>query len=75
MRWRNEVNAEGKSNDMIERLQSDDAFSAVEFGDEINPLDFVGRAPEQVDEFIAEQIEPIRERYGSDGELSVEVNV
>jgi hypothetical protein len=26
---------------------------------------FVGRAPEQMDEFIAEQIQPIRQRYGA----------
>ncbi|OYP35771.1 adenylosuccinate lyase [Rhodopirellula sp. MGV] len=69
------VNAEGLPNDMIERLKNDPAFSAVEFSNEINPLDFVGRAPEQVDEFIAEQIEPIRKRYSDGDSLSVEVTV
>ena len=69
------VNAEGKSNDMIERLRADSAFSSVEFDSEINPLDFVGRAPEQVDEFIAEQVEPIRKRYSGESDLSVEVTV
>ncbi len=69
------VNAEGKSNDMIERLKQDPAFSAVEFGTEIDPLDYVGRAPQQVDEFIAEHITPIRERYNHGESLSVDVHV
>ncbi|WP_261364354.1 adenylosuccinate lyase [Stieleria tagensis] len=69
------VNAEGKPNDMIERLKSDPAFATVEFDTEINPLDFVGRAPEQVDEFIEQQVTPIRNRYASDETLSVEVTV
>ncbi len=69
------VNAEGESNDMIERLKNDPAFAGVNFSTEINPLDFVGRAPEQVDEFIAECVEPIRQRYASGESLSVEVTV
>ncbi|MCS7469824.1 adenylosuccinate lyase [Stieleria sp. ICT_E10.1] len=69
------VNAEGKPNDMIERLKNDDAFSAVSFDTEINPLDFVGRAPEQVDEFIEQEIKPIRSRYADQESLSVEVTV
>ena len=69
------VNAEGKPNDMIERLKNDDAFAAVSFDTEINPLDFVGRAPEQVDEFIEQEIEPIRRRYADQESLSVEVTV
>ncbi|MEO1525697.1 MAG: adenylosuccinate lyase [Planctomycetota bacterium] len=69
------VNAEGKPNDMIDRLKLDPAFSGVHFEDEIDPADFIGRAPEQVDEFIAEHIEPIRDRYSSEQSLSVEVTV
>ena len=69
------VNAEGKPNDMIERLKNDPVFSAVEFDTEINPLDFVGRAPEQVDDFIQDQVAPIRERYSNSDSLSVEVHV
>ena len=69
------VNAEGKSNDMIDRLKSDPAFGGVTFDDNIDPTDFIGRAPEQVDEFIAEHIEPIRHRYSNQESLSVEVTV
>lgn len=69
------VNAEGKPNDMIQRLKNDPQFAGVEFDTEINPLDFVGRAPEQVDAFIEEHVDPIRQRYASGDSLSVEVTV
>ncbi|MEO1617890.1 MAG: adenylosuccinate lyase [Planctomycetota bacterium] len=69
------VNAEGKSNDMIDRLKQDPEFASVEFDGEINPLDFVGRAPEQVDEFIQDCVEPIRAKYADGESLSVEVSV
>ncbi len=57
------VKGEGGENDLIERLQNDPAFVAVDVNAELEPRLYVGRAPEQVDEFIAEQIAPIRERY------------
>lgn len=69
------VKAEGQDNDLMDRLREDSAFADVDLDAAMNPLEFVGRAPEQVDDFIAEHIEPIRKRY-SDGEsLSVEVKV
>ena len=36
---------------------------------------FIGRAPEQVDEFLAEVIDPIRNRYASSESLAAEVKV
>jgi adenylosuccinate lyase len=35
----------------------------VNLGEVSNPRHFVGRAPEQVDAFIADVVEPIRRRY------------
>jgi adenylosuccinate lyase len=52
---------EGADNDMLERLASDPRFG-VPLSDlqaVAAPERFVGRAPEQVDEFLAEQIQPI----------------
>lgn len=71
------VKDEGADNDLLERLAEDEAFAQSDLAAATNPLNFVGRAPEQVDEFIAEQVEPIRAKYGShqNGGLSVEVNV
>jgi adenylosuccinate lyase len=69
------VKQEGKSNDLLERLESDAAFSKVDFVSVVNPQHFVGRAPEQVDEFLTEVVEPIRRRYADQGALAAEVKV
>ncbi len=50
-------------NDLLERLRADSAFAAVDFEQVLATGHFAGRAPEQVDEFLAEEIEPIRRRY------------
>ncbi|MDR2170317.1 MAG: adenylosuccinate lyase [Planctomycetaceae bacterium] len=59
----NVIKNEGGENDLLNRLRNDEAFSKVNIDDEINPIAFIGRSREQVDEFIKEQIEPIRKRY------------
>jgi adenylosuccinate lyase len=51
------------SRDLIERLRSDPAFAGIDVAAELQPIKYVGRAPEQVDEFIAEEVAPIRQRY------------
>jgi adenylosuccinate lyase len=56
------VKEQGGANDLIERLKSDPAFAKVDFASGLDARKFVGRAPQQVDEFLAE-IEPIRMRY------------
>jgi adenylosuccinate lyase len=51
---------EGSENDMLERLAADDAFG-VPLEDIRSALDarrFIGRSAEQVDEFLAEAVEP-----------------
>lgn len=57
------VKREGTANDLLERLQNDAAFASVDFAAALDPRKFIGRAPEQVDEFLADVIAPIRERY------------
>lgn len=59
----NVVKIEGKDNDLLERLRKDPAFDTVDIDAEMSPEKFIGRAPEQVDEFIQEVVEPIRKRY------------
>ncbi len=51
------------TNDLIERLGTDPAFVGVDLGAVLDPRQFVGRAPEQVDAFLRDQVEPIRRRY------------
>jgi adenylosuccinate lyase len=55
------VKSQGKPNDLLERIKKDPAFKAVhdKLDDMIDPLRFVGRAPEQVDEFVTEEVEPV----------------
>lgn len=57
------VKEHGGRNDLMERLAHDPAFAKVDLAAALDPAKFVGRAPEQVDEFLAEVVEPIRARY------------
>ncbi len=59
------VKSEGAANDLLDRLSADPHFAGLEFSKLLDPADYVGRAPEQVDEFVAEVVEPIRSRYGA----------
>jgi adenylosuccinate lyase len=52
-------------NDLLDRLAKEPAFASVNLKAVLDPAHFTGRAPEQVEEFIAEVIEPIRQRYRS----------
>ncbi len=58
-----QVKEHGKANDLLDRLKSDAAFASVDLGNALDARRFIGRAPEQVDAFIANVIEPIRVRY------------
>ncbi|MFM7056104.1 MAG: adenylosuccinate lyase [Planctomycetota bacterium] len=58
-----QVKREGRPNDLLERLQSDNAFRAVNLSGTLDAARFVGRAPEQVDALIAEYIEPLRKKH------------
>jgi adenylosuccinate lyase len=69
------VKQEGKSNDLLKRLAKDPAFAKVNVTAAMEPSQFVGRAPQQVDEFIAEVVEPIRKRYAGGTGLLAEVKV
>ena len=53
----------GLPNDLFERLAQDPAFARVNLLSELDPAKFVGRAPQQVDEFVREIVQPIRESY------------
>jgi adenylosuccinate lyase len=55
------VKGEGKPNDLMARIAADPLFQAIhdDLDRLVDPMLFVGRAPEQVDEFIKEEIDPI----------------
>jgi adenylosuccinate lyase len=58
-----QVKLHGKCNDLIDRLKADPAFAAVDIDALLRPADFIGRAVQQVDEFIASQVQPVRTKY------------
>ncbi|HXG62228.1 MAG TPA: adenylosuccinate lyase [Planctomycetota bacterium] len=51
---------EGKGKDLLDRLKKDEAFRAVRdrLPDLLRPEQYVGRAPSQVREFLAEEVRP-----------------
>jgi adenylosuccinate lyase len=53
----------GGDNDLLVRLQNDPLFTKLNLQNLCDPREFVGRAPEQVTEFLREEVEPIRVRY------------
>jgi len=70
------VKEEGKNNDLIDRIASDELFNlnAEELKAILEPINFVGRAPNQVEEFINEYVKPILEKNDV-GNMEVELNV
>lgn len=69
------VKQHGGENDLLDRLKKDESFAAVDFSEALKPEKFVGRAPQQVDEFLKEFVDPIRKRYadslGGDAHVKV----
>ena len=55
------VKQEGKPNDMVDRIAADPAFGLTkeEIVAGLVPENFVGRAPQQVEEFVANVLQPI----------------
>lgn len=59
------VKQAGEANDLLARLAGDPAFAGVDLAKALDPARFVGRAPEQVDEFLRDHVEPLRARYAA----------
>ena len=61
-----QVKLEGCDNDLLERLAGEPAFVSVR--DDLDnlcaPSRFVGRAPEQVEEYLAAEIDPLLAEHG-----------
>jgi adenylosuccinate lyase len=69
------VKQQGGQNDLLRRLADDEAFAGLDFSNALDPANFVGRAPEQVDEFLAEIVAPIRERFQDEFRSESELRV
>lgn len=59
-----QVKNQGNANDLLERLRADADFAGIDWDAVLRPEKFVGRAPVQVDEFLAECVQPVLQRYG-----------
>lgn len=71
------IKIEGKPNDLLDRIASDPAFMTTreEIDKLMEPSNFVGRAPEQTEEFLSDVIKPILEANKKLLGLTVEINV
>ena len=65
----------GRGNDLIARLRADISFAKIDFEKVLDPKNYVGRAPQQVDEFIRNIVAPIRRKYRKELSRKVELNV
>ena len=63
------VKEEGKDNDLLERIARDERFrglvSLESLTDVLDAKNYVGRAPEQVLEFIREEVDPVLHQHAS----------
>ncbi len=71
------VKAEGLKNDLLERIAADKAFNLdlSELQTLLKPESYVGRAPQQTEEYIVEYVRPVLERCKSEMGVTVEINV
>ncbi len=69
------VKLQGGRNDLLERMQADDAFAKINWKRVTDPTTFVGRAPQQVDEFLKAFVAPIRRRYRAALSRACEIDV
>lgn len=71
------VKVEGKPNDLAERIAADPAFGMTleEIEMEMVPANFIGRAPQQVEAFLENDVQPVLEQYKDLLGLEVEISV
>jgi len=65
----------GRPNDLIGRLRADSAFAKIDFEKVLDPSAYVGRAPQQVGEFLRSMVAPVRKKYQKKLQRKVELNV
>ncbi|XP_012225073.1 adenylosuccinate lyase [Linepithema humile] len=72
-----QVKQHGLDNDLVERIKRDPYFAPIlpQLSDLLDPSTFIGRAPEQVVEFIEEEVYPVLENYKGLESGSVELNI
>ncbi|HBI63897.1 MAG TPA: adenylosuccinate lyase, partial [Clostridiales bacterium] len=71
------VKEEGLDNDLVDRIAADPMFGLTreEIMAEMDPKAFVGRAPQQVVDFVENDVKPRIAPYENDEDVSVEINL
>ncbi|KAH0950668.1 hypothetical protein HN011_001048 [Eciton burchellii] len=71
-----QVKQHGADNDLVKRIKEDLYFAPIlpQLSSLLDPSSFVGRAPEQVKEFIEEEVKPVLANYkGLDGNVELDI--
>lgn len=71
------IKEEGGKNDLSQRITADEAFGITkeELEKLLQPANFVGRAPQQTQEFIENDVHPVLEKYADLLGLTVDIKV
>lgn len=71
------VKQHGEDNDLIKRIREDPYFAPIlsQLPSLLDPSSFVGRAPEQVVDFLKEEVEPVLANYEGLDSATVELDI
>lgn len=72
-----QVKQHGLDNDLVDRIRKDSYFAPIlsQLNILLDPSTFVGRAPEQVVEFLEEEVYPVLKNYKGLETGKVELNI
>ena len=60
-----QVKQQGLANDLIGRIKAEPAFAKIDIDSLLDPATFTGLACQQTDDFLAQQVQPIRQKYAN----------
>lgn len=71
-----EVKQHGRDNDLVERIKNDPYFKPIhnQLENLLDPSTFIGRAPDQVVDFLTEEVKGLVDQYENKLESPVELN-
>ena len=71
------IKREGGDNNLLELIAADPAFRTdlPKLQKLLKPANYVGRAPQQTEEFLAEEVQPVLQSYAADLGLSADIFV
>lgn len=71
------VKQEGLDNDLLQRIASDEAFSAINgrLDEIVNVKNFIGFAPKQVEDYLSNEVQPLLAKYPEGLNIQAEINV